>query len=40
MPNKDGGCAPNYTPTVTVDVDSGMIVNADVLNTINEDKEL
>ena len=37
MPNKDGGYAPNYTPTATVDVDSGVIVSADVLNDINED---
>lgn len=40
MPNKDGGHAPNYTPTATVDVDSGLIVSADVLGRINEDKEL
>ena len=40
MPNKDGGFAPNYTPTATVDVDSGIIVSADVLDTINEDKQL
>ena len=40
MPNKDGGFAPNYTPTATVDVDSGLVVSADVLGTINEDKQL
>ncbi len=40
MPNKDGGFAPNYTPTATVDVDSGIIASADVLGTINEDKQL
>ena len=40
MPNKDGGYAPNYTPTATVDVDSGVIVSADVLNDINEDHML
>lgn len=40
MPNKDGGFAPNYTPTATVDVDSGLVVSADVLGSINEDKEL
>ncbi len=40
MPNKDGGHAPNYTPTATVDLDSGLIVAADVLNVINEDGEM
>ena len=40
MPNKDGGHAPNYTPLATVDVDSGMIVAADVLNAVNEDGQL
>jgi hypothetical protein len=25
-PNKEGGFAPNYTPTATVDIDSGVIV--------------
>ena len=40
MPNKDGGFAPNYTPTATVDVDSGMVVSADVLRDINEDHQL
>ncbi len=40
MPNKEGGFAPNYTPTATVDVDSGLIVSADVLSCINEDKHL
>ena len=29
-PNKEGGFAPNYTPTVTVDIDSGLIVGTDV----------
>jgi len=28
--NKDGGYAPNYTATAAVDVDSGLIVDADV----------
>lgn len=37
MPNKEGGFAPNYTPTATVDIDSGLIVAADVLGVINED---
>jgi transposase len=40
MPNKDGGHAPNYTPTATVDLDSGLIAAADVLNVINEDGEM
>jgi len=40
MPNKEGGFAPNYTPTATVDIDSGLIVGADVLNDINEDGQL
>jgi transposase len=40
MPNKDGGYAPNYTPTATVDVASGLIVEATVLNVINEDQHL
>lgn len=40
MPNKDGGFAPNYTPTATVDVDSGIVVAGDVLNNINEDHTL
>lgn len=40
MPNKDGGCAANFTPLATVDIDSGMIVAADVLNRINEDGQL
>ena len=37
MPNKDGGCAPNYTPVATVDIAGGLIVHADVLNEVNED---
>lgn len=32
LPNKEGGYAPNYNPTVAVDGASGMIVDADVLN--------
>ena len=40
MPNKDGGFAPNFTPTATVDVDSGIVVSGDVLGCVNEDKEL
>ncbi len=40
MPNKDGGHAPNYTPLATVDIASGLIVSADVLNVVNEDSHL
>ena len=40
MPNKEGGFAPNYTPTATVDVESGLIVEATVLGVINEDQHL
>ena len=40
MPNKDGGYAPNYTPIATVDIDSGFIVQADVVADINEDVHL
>lgn len=39
-PNKEGGYAPNYTPLATVDVDSGLIVSADVIANTNEDKYL
>jgi transposase len=40
MPNKDGGHAPNYTPTTMVDIDSGLVVRDDVLTEINEDNHL
>lgn len=40
MPNKEGGFAPNYTPTATVDIESGLIVAAGVLATTDEDKHL
>jgi hypothetical protein len=39
-PNKEGGFAPNYTPLATVDVESGLIVSADVIAMTNEDKYL
>jgi len=39
-PNKEGGFAPNYTPLVTVDIDSGLIVAVDVLAHTDEDKHL
>ena len=40
MPNKDGGYSPNYSPISTVDIESGLIVDAAVLNEINEDPHL
>jgi transposase len=40
MPNKEGGFAPNYTPTATVDVESGLVVEATVLAVLNEDQQL
>ena len=39
-PNKDGGFAPNYTPHATVDIDSGLIVSADVIAHTDEDKHM
>lgn len=36
MPNKEGGYAPNFNPVAAVDGECGMIVDADVLNEINE----
>jgi transposase len=36
MPNKEGGHAPNYTPTATTDGHAGFIVDADVLAEVNE----
>ena len=39
-PNKEGGYAPNYTPTATVDIDSGVIVEADVVFGQHEDRQL
>lgn len=39
-PNKEGGFAPNYTPTAVVDNKSGMIVDADVLANTDEDKHM
>lgn len=38
--NKEGGFAPNYTPTATVDVDSGLAVDADVVFGHHEDRDL
>ena len=39
-PKKDGGFAPNYTPHATVDIDSGIVVSADVIAEANEDKQM
>lgn len=39
-PNKDGGFAPNYTPIATVDIDSGLVVAADVIANTEEDKRM
>jgi transposase len=36
LPNKEGGFAPNYTPTVAVDAHSGAIVHADVVAGADE----
>jgi len=36
MPNKEGGYAPNYTPTATTDGQRGFIVDCDVLDEVNE----
>lgn len=40
MKSKDGGFSPGYTPIATVDVDSGMIVDAGVISTPTEEKEM
>jgi hypothetical protein len=36
MPNKEGGYAPNYTPTLTTDGHCGMIVDCEVIGEVNE----
>ncbi|MEO6626075.1 MAG: IS1182 family transposase [Burkholderiaceae bacterium] len=36
MPNKEGGYAPNYTPTATTDGHCGFIVDCEVLGQVNE----
>ena len=36
MENKEGGYAPNYTPTATTDGEHGIILHADVLSQVNE----
>jgi transposase len=40
MPNKEGGYAPNYTPTVTTDGTQDFILDCDVLAGPNEHTEL
>lgn len=40
LPNKEGGFAPNYTPLATVDVQSGLIVSADVIADADEASHL
>lgn len=39
MPNKEGGYAPNYTPTCLTDGQTGFILDATVLNVVNETPE-
>jgi hypothetical protein len=39
MPNKEGGFAPNYTPTALTDGESGIILDANVLDVVNESGE-
>jgi hypothetical protein len=39
-PNKEGGFAANYTPVAGVDVDSGLIVTADVIAGTDEEQLL
>jgi transposase len=36
MPNKEGGYAPNYTPTATTDGYCGFIIDCDVTRDVNE----
>jgi hypothetical protein len=36
MPNKEGGFAPNYTPTALTDGESGIILDSNVLDVVNE----
>lgn len=36
MPNKEGGYAPNYTPTVITDGERGFVIDADVLREVTE----
>jgi transposase len=40
MPNKEGGYAPNYTPTAVTDGQQGFILDCDVLAQVNESDAL
>lgn len=40
MPNQEGGFAPNFTPLATVDVESGLIVSAEVIANTDEDSHM
>jgi transposase len=40
LPNKEGGYAPNYTPTTAVDTHRDFIVDAEVLPNANENTEV
>lgn len=40
MPNKEGGFAPNFTPTCLTDGTAGFIIDSDVLACVNETQEL
>ena len=39
MPNKEGGYAPNYTPTATTDGANGFVVDCEVLGEVNESSQ-
>ena len=39
MPNKEGGFAPNFTPTALTDGHCGIILETNVLDTVNEHRE-
>lgn len=38
--NKEGGFGPNYNPTVTVDVESGLLVDSDVIRGTDEQSHM
>ena len=40
MPNKEGGFAPNYTPTATTEGEGGFILDCNVLDEVNEGEEV
>lgn len=39
-PNKEGGFAPNYTPLAAVDMESGLILDGDVIQNTDEEQHL